>query len=158
MFIPSLARLFSTCLVNSVQDSLLEFLNKTFLGDIYCLSPGSSQAHPILLGIPMDGDPRFNLNGNLLAFRSDAGLGVDNIWVTQWSSCSEAALRPHRDLDLHGSSLSSELLQSLALQEEDEALLNTGVKETEDRKRRRLLREGRLNGMLSYYEMVASLY
>ena len=83
-----------------------------------------------------------------MAFRSDAGLGVDNIWVTRWSGFSRAALRPHPELELQGTSLNSERLGALALQVEDEALLSTGVKEMDDRKRRRLLREGRLGGML----------
>jgi len=81
----------------------------------------------------MDGDPQFNLQGGLLAFRSDAGLGVDNIWARPRSSCPEAALRPHPEL---GSSLGQDLLEALDPQLEDESLLNSGVKETEDRKQR----------------------
>ncbi|KIJ44168.1 hypothetical protein M422DRAFT_67773 [Sphaerobolus stellatus SS14] len=115
------------------------------LGDLYCLSPGSTQAHPILFGIPHDADPHFSPKGDLLAFRSDAELGLDNIWVTPWTGCDEAALRPHEELQRKGVAPRQELLDALASQKHDEHLLNSGVKESAGRRRRRLVREGRSN-------------
>ncbi|KZT44231.1 composite domain of metallo-dependent hydrolase [Sistotremastrum suecicum HHB10207 ss-3] len=117
------------------------------IGDIYCL-PSSTKdfqhAHPILLGVPHDSDPHFSPNGDRLVFRSDAGLGVENIWVIPWKGCSAMSLRP-TDRNPGAASLSSELHRSLSLQKEDEAILASGVAETVERKTRRLLREGRLN-------------
>ena len=118
------------------------------LGDLYCLSSGSTQAHPILLGVPHEADPHFSLDGDLLAFRSDAELGLDNVWVTPWTSCEDVAIRPHEELERKGVTLRQELQDALALQKEDERLLRDGIKESADRKRRRLVREGRANGML----------
>lgn len=80
----------------------------------------------------------------MLAFRSDAELGLDNIWVMPWSSCQDAALRPHESLQ---TSIRPEILEALYHQTEDDALLNNGIKEGEDRKICRLVREGRLNGL-----------
>ncbi|KDQ18538.1 hypothetical protein BOTBODRAFT_52531 [Botryobasidium botryosum FD-172 SS1] len=72
------------------------------LGDLYCL-PASEKmqqsrdepyrAHPILLGIPHDSDPRFSPSGDRLVFRSDAELGVENIWVIPWTGCADMNLR-----------------------------------------------------------------
>ncbi|KAK0210254.1 hypothetical protein DFS33DRAFT_1378240 [Desarmillaria ectypa] len=70
------------------------------LGDVYCI-PGDEQdrhvvakARPVLLGVPYDSDPRFSPEGNRIVFRSDAGLGVENIWVMTWRGCREMDVRP----------------------------------------------------------------
>ncbi|KIY66625.1 composite domain of metallo-dependent hydrolase [Cylindrobasidium torrendii FP15055 ss-10] len=66
------------------------------LGDLYCLpksTPDSLEpliAQPLLIGIPFDADPSFSPDGTKLAFRSDAGLGVQNIWVLPWRGCGRA--------------------------------------------------------------------
>ncbi|KAG6907448.1 hypothetical protein DXG01_008832, partial [Tephrocybe rancida] len=63
------------------------------LGDLYCLpaadvaAKGLTKARPILLGAPYDSDPHFSPEGDRLVFRSDAELGVENIWVTIWKGC-----------------------------------------------------------------------
>ena len=96
--------------------------------------------------MPHDSDPRFSPDGDRLVFRSDAELGVENIWVMPWEGCTVAAVRP--DLDLkHEVSLGLELSEALSLKIEDEMLLSSGIRETSSRKRRRLLREGRLDGI-----------
>ncbi|KAI9569027.1 hypothetical protein HD554DRAFT_2204740 [Boletus coccyginus] len=93
-------------------------------GDIYCLPAYSysetsltngkkTRAVPVLTGVPHDTDPSFSPEGDRLAFRSDAGFGVDNIWAI--------AQRVH-----------------------DASLLGQGVRETEERRLRRLSEEGRL--------------
>lgn len=116
------------------------------LGDIYCLPHGSSaqsslgspiSAIPVLLGVPHDADPRFSPDGSLLAFRSDAELGVDNIWVTKWAGCKAMDVRNAED--------NTELRKALESKQAEEDLLAGGVKETAERKKTRLLREGRLN-------------
>lgn len=99
-----------------------------------------------MLGVPHDCDPRFSPSGDRLVFRSDAELGVENIWVIPWVNCAAAAVRPDLDLE-QGASLSLELSEALALKTEDETILSSGIRETSGRKRRRLLREGRLNGI-----------
>ena len=122
------------------------------LGDIYCLpasaylQPGTGLnelARPILLGVPHDADPHFSPDGKLLAFRSDAELGIDNIWVTEWKGCEQLDLRPITD---HGHETDTELSQALQFKESDESMLASGIKETPDRRLRRLLREGRSKG------------
>ncbi|OCH90621.1 hypothetical protein OBBRIDRAFT_887531 [Obba rivulosa] len=117
------------------------------VGDIYCL-PGEayaqerlesaevSKARPVLLGIPHDSDPHFSPEGDRLVFRSDAELGIENIWVLEWKGCQSMDIRP-LDPD-------SELSKALQVQQTDEELLANGAKETSVRKQRRLLREGRL--------------
>ncbi|KAI6138939.1 hypothetical protein BKA82DRAFT_1000833 [Pisolithus tinctorius] len=87
-------------------------------GDLYCL-------------------PRFSPKGDVLAFRSDAGLGVDNIWVMPWSAggCEE--------MDVRSPSVITP--EAIALKEYEDNILAQGVKETEDRRLRRLGREGRLS-------------
>ncbi|THH26786.1 hypothetical protein EUX98_g7409 [Antrodiella citrinella] len=116
------------------------------VGDIYCLpavaysqqqlsSDKPTKAVPILLGVPHDSDPHFSPDGDRIVFRSDAGLGVENIWVMNYTSCDAMDIRsPHATGDL---------LDALNIQEEEEQLLAQGHKETEDRRQRRLLREGR---------------
>ncbi|KAL1720580.1 hypothetical protein EV715DRAFT_271890 [Schizophyllum commune] len=99
------------------------------LGDIYCISADDKEvparARPILLGVPKEADAHFSPDGTRLAFRSDAGLGLDNIWVMPWRGLAEA----------------------LATRDSDEALLAAGTPETTERRQRRLLREGRLDAV-----------
>jgi hypothetical protein len=119
------------------------------LGDLYCL-PGSAyssdttsrtRARPVLLGIPHDSDPHFSPDGEKLVFRSDAELGVENIWITEWKGCNEMDVRPQ---DAQGA-----LMYALQHQLDDEDALAQGVRETTEVKRHRLIREGRLNGEFS---------
>jgi len=111
-------------------------------GDVYCLPAdsymgaagpveGITEAVPVLTGVPHDADPRFSPTGDRLAFRSDAGLGIDNLWVMPWAADGCRAM----DVRAHVNS-----------QEMDEELLVQGVKETEERKLRRSTREGRADG------------
>ncbi|KAJ7833499.1 hypothetical protein B0H13DRAFT_2428395 [Mycena leptocephala] len=98
------------------------------LGDVYCLPSAEVSAaggaaitaRPILLGVPHDSDPHFSPNGDRIVFRSDAGLGLENIWVKPWAG-----------------------LQALASKTHDENLLSQGIRETEERRVNRLIREGR---------------
>ncbi|KAI0637449.1 hypothetical protein C8Q77DRAFT_1155282 [Trametes polyzona] len=120
------------------------------LGDIYCLpanayseaSLGSSEtrsrAVPVLLGVPHDSDPHFSPEGDRLVFRSDAELGVENIWIKEWKGCEASDIRPSL-------AANEQLSHALQLKEEEEDLLASGVKENAERKHRRLLREGRLD-------------
>ncbi|KAF5379918.1 hypothetical protein D9757_007232 [Collybiopsis confluens] len=114
------------------------------LGDIYCIPAGKdllhklNTAYPVTLGVPYDSDPHFSPDGDRLLFRSDAGLGVDNIWVKSWSGCENMNLRPSFD-DVIVPEFRSALLSKV----EDEALLRGGVPETAHRKQARLIREGR---------------
>ena len=98
--------------------------------------PGSERAHPILQGVPHDVEPRFSPSGELVAFRSDAELGLDNIWAMKWAGCSAMSLQ----------SSSPGLALAFSVRDEDDKLLSSGVRETTERKDRRLLREGRLDG------------
>lgn len=120
------------------------------LGDIYCLpshaysseqltSGTEVRARPVLLGIPHDSDPHFSPDGHSFVFRSDAGLGVENIWITAWQGCEDMDIRPTSIND-------AELALALSMKKSEEELLASGVQETEERKRRRLLREGRFAG------------
>ncbi|OSD02024.1 hypothetical protein PYCCODRAFT_1435709 [Trametes coccinea BRFM310] len=117
------------------------------LGDIYCLSADAysevrletemrSKAVPVLLGVPHDSDPHFSPEGDAIVFRSDAELGVENIWIKEWKGCEESDIRPIRPID-------NELMQALQLKDQEDELLASGVRETPERKKRRLLREGR---------------
>ncbi|KAJ7043643.1 hypothetical protein C8F04DRAFT_1366688 [Mycena alexandri] len=111
------------------------------LGDIYCLphnevSAGAPiTARPVLLGVPHDSDPHFSPNGDRIVFRSDAGQGLENIWVKPWAGCEAANLRPTQG--------SEALMQALNSKDHDEHLLSQGIKETEERRINRLTREGR---------------
>lgn len=65
------------------------------IGDVYCI-PGAEigegsrvTARPVLRGVPYDSDPHFSPTGDRLVYRSDAELGVENIWVMEWKGCSE---------------------------------------------------------------------
>ncbi|KAI0345072.1 hypothetical protein BDW22DRAFT_1370795 [Trametopsis cervina] len=117
------------------------------LGDIYCLpgkaysksvgTEGLTKARPVLLGIPHDSDPHFSPDGEKLVYRSDAGLGVENIWVKEWTGCEAEDVRPQ--------AAEGVLLQALESQREEEEMLANGVKETDSRRVRRLTREGRLS-------------
>lgn len=119
------------------------------LGDLYCLptdayssahltSSFASHARPILLGVPHDSDPHFSPEGDRIVFRSDAGLGVENIWVMEWTGCD--------NMNVRSESGALRLLEALEAMEEDDALLANGTKETEERRQRRLIREGRSGG------------
>ena len=119
------------------------------LGDLYCLpadayssshlaSSSASHARPILLGVPHDSDPHFSPEGDRLVFRSDAGLGVENIWVMEWNGCDNMNVRSEGG--------APDLLDALKTMDEEDELLANGTKETEERKQRRLTREGRIGG------------
>ncbi|KAJ6515142.1 hypothetical protein C8R47DRAFT_1173056 [Mycena vitilis] len=111
------------------------------LGDIYCLpaaelsaaGDAAVTARPILLGVPHDSDPHFSPNGELIAFRSDAGQGLENIWVKPWAGCEAGDLRRGTPV----------LMQALRSKRRDEDLLSQGIKETDERRVNRLIREGR---------------
>ncbi|KAH9915780.1 uncharacterized protein BXZ73DRAFT_92563 [Epithele typhae] len=118
------------------------------LGDIYCLPASAyskaalssdefTRAVPILAGVPHDSDPHFSPDGTRMVFRSDAGLGIENIWVTAWKGCKAMDVRPEQ--------ATGELQNALRVKKYEEGLLASGVAETEERKRHRLLREGRLH-------------
>ncbi|KAJ7765443.1 hypothetical protein DFH07DRAFT_737741 [Mycena maculata] len=113
------------------------------LGDLYCLSGSEVNAangatvtaRPVLLGVPHDSDPHFSPDGDRIVFRSDAGLGLENIWVKPWAGCEAADLRPTGGGEA--------LTQALKSKTDDEDLLAQGIKETEERRVNRLIREGR---------------
>lgn len=127
------------------------------LGDIYCLpastyksgvaSESRTRARPVLLGVPHDSDPHFSPDGTKLVFRSDAELGVENIWVTDWKGCDQMDVRPQNPR--------GELQLALSVQEDEEDALARGVKETGLAKHGRLIREGRLNGQSIHIAMQA---
>ncbi|KAJ7091369.1 hypothetical protein B0H15DRAFT_977440, partial [Mycena belliarum] len=114
------------------------------LGDLYCL-PGTevalatrgvaTTARPVLLGVPHDSDPHFAPNGESIVFKSDAGLGLENIWIKPWAGCEAADLRPANG--------DAALMQALESKTHDENLFSQGFKETEERRMNRLIREGR---------------
>ncbi|KAF7356578.1 Amidohydro-rel domain-containing protein [Mycena venus] len=114
------------------------------LGDVYCLAAeevsaaggAAVTARPVLLGVPHDSNPSFSPNGDRIVFKSDAGLGVENIWVKPWSGCEAADLRPTNPG-------SKSLQQALASKVYEEHLLSQGIMETEERRVNRLIREGR---------------
>jgi hypothetical protein len=81
-------------------------------------------------------DPRFSPAGDRLAFKSAAGLGIDNLWVIPWAADGCGAM----DALVHINPL--QVLE----QKQDEELLVQGVRETDERKLRRLAREGRVHG------------
>lgn len=116
------------------------------LGDLYCLPASAytagtaarTRARPILLGAPHDSDPHFSPDGKQVVFRSDAELGIENIWITEWKGCD--------DMDIRTPEAKGELLHALSVQQVDEDALANGLKENVETKTRRLLREGRVNG------------
>lgn len=128
------------------------------VGDLWCLPASASgigldvhqandvlpKARPVLLGIPHDSDPHFSPEGDRLVFRSDAELGVENIWVMEWKGCEKMDVRRSK-LD---SVEDAELMQSLEVKHYEDDLLANGVQESLERKRRRLVREGRVGGKL----------
>ncbi|KLO20114.1 hypothetical protein SCHPADRAFT_923945 [Schizopora paradoxa] len=114
------------------------------LGDIYCLPSTSyanrdersvTEARPVLLGVPHDSDPHFSPDGSLLAFRSDAELGVENIWVTEWKGCDEMSVRPKFP--------DAQMADALRRKDDEADDLAKGIKETSERRSRRLTLEGR---------------
>ncbi|EKM83071.1 hypothetical protein AGABI1DRAFT_118462 [Agaricus bisporus var. burnettii JB137-S8] len=119
------------------------------LGDIYCLPGGEAlrthapgekvKARPVLLGIPYDSDPHFSPEGDRFVFRSDAGLGIENIWVAEWKGCEAMDVRAMGNKN-------EDLRAALQVKQQEEDLLKKGVVETEERKHRRLIREGRAGG------------
>ncbi|KAJ3798012.1 hypothetical protein GGU11DRAFT_27909 [Lentinula aff. detonsa] len=118
------------------------------LGDIYCITASeaykldedaAARARPVLLGIPYDADPRFSPDGRQLAFRSDAGIGISNIWIMNWTSCEEMDVRPSTATD----PLLAEALAAKDVQED--LLFIQRVPETEGRRKNRLRREGRIS-------------
>lgn len=124
------------------------------VGDIYCL-PGAealrAQAHderirarPVLLGVPHDSDPHFSPEGDRFVFRSDAGLGVENIWVAEWKGCDAMDIRATNPEN-------EELKLALRAKTEEEELLRKGVSETRERRYNRLIREGRAGGTLTLF-------
>ena len=123
------------------------------VGDLYCLpgsqalqprSTGLIKARPILLGIPHDSEPHFSPSGDRLLFRSDAELGVENIWVTEWKGCEQMDVRT-----LEGGT--EDLRVALSQQAVEENLLAQGFPEEPHRKANRLIREGRLHGKAAVY-------
>ena len=129
-------------------------------GDIYCLPASSyseanltsgikTKAVPVLTGVPHDAEPSFSPKGDRLAFRSDAGLGVDNIWVMPWAAggCSEMDVRSHATMTA----------EAIAQRELDASLLAAGVRETDERRLRRLSQEGRLAGSCIKIMVVSQL-
>ncbi|KDR81896.1 hypothetical protein GALMADRAFT_60409 [Galerina marginata CBS 339.88] len=117
------------------------------VGDIYCL-PGSQALHsngvatikarPILTGVPHDSDPHFSPTGDRLVFKSDAELGVENIWVIEWKGCDKMDVK---SADGAGEQLRVALDQKI----HEEDLLSRGVREDFQRRVNRLTREGRLH-------------
>ncbi|KAG6900438.1 hypothetical protein C0993_010485 [Termitomyces sp. T159_Od127] len=113
------------------------------LGDLYCLpaaevaKKGPTKARPVLLGVPFDSDPHFSPEGDRLVFRSDAELGVENIWVTPWKGCEA--------MDLRSDEATDHLRTALRAQKFEEDLLASGIKEDYQRRYNRLVREGRLD-------------
>jgi hypothetical protein len=104
------------------------------VGDIYCL-PGKETslgirvaARPVLRGVPYDSDPRFSPEGDRIVFRSDAELGVENIWVMGWRGCEEMALKGE--------------------------MMEASAKETQATRVKRLEREGRFSGNLTHYRNI----
>ena len=129
------------------------------LGDLYCLpakvyedlSKSNTPVRPthayvFLRGVPHDSDPHFSPDGKTLVFRSDAELGVENIWAIEWKGCWNMDLTATAEVDAANKAMRNELNFALRFQERDDALLAAGVKERSDRRRRRLVREGRVDG------------
>jgi hypothetical protein len=75
-----------------------------------------TRARPIILGVPYDSDPHFSPVGDKLVFRSDAELGVENIWVVPWAAggCEAMDLRPGVGAGAGGEGIGhAELMQAL---------------------------------------------
>lgn len=117
------------------------------LGDIYCLPSSSylngvegavTKARPVLLGVPHDSDPHFSPDGTILAFRSDAELGVENIWLAEWKGCDNMSVRP--------SFPDARMVEALSRKDDDADDLAKGIKESPERRSRRLTLEGRSSG------------
>lgn len=130
------------------------------VGDLYCLpgsqalrpySTGIIKARPILLGVPHDSEPHFSPSGDRLIFRSDAELGVENIWIMEWKGCEQMDVRPL------GEDGTENLRVSLGPQVVEEKLLAQGLAEEPHRKTNRLIREGRLHSKASMLKYLVSL-
>ncbi|KII89304.1 hypothetical protein PLICRDRAFT_109538 [Plicaturopsis crispa FD-325 SS-3] len=116
-------------------------------GDLYCLPAKAylnldaqndrTRAVPVLLGVPHDSDPHFSPDGTRIVFRSDAELGVENIWISEWKGCESMDLRPIN------SAVDADLEEALEVKAVEESMLASGIKETAERNHRRLVREGR---------------
>ncbi len=125
------------------------------IGDLYCISSEDAYdqsgtpatARPILRGVPYDSDPHFSPEGDKIVFRSDAELGVENIWVMDWRGCKK--------MDLMGED--TLLSGALEFQYEGDVFLAQGVKETPERRKSRLIREGRIEGLYVVYSIVVNL-
>lgn len=70
------------------------------LGDLYCMSTESlapyggsraATARAFLTGVPFDKEADFSPDGSSIAFISDAGYGVDNIWTMPYTNCEDMA-------------------------------------------------------------------
>ena len=64
---------------------------------------------------------------------------MENIWVKPWAGCGA--------MDVRAAHATGELSDALAVKGDEEDLLASGVAETEARKRRRMLREDRRDGV-----------
>jgi hypothetical protein len=118
------------------------------LGDIYCLpgnevseaaSERSVHARPVLRGVPHDTDPHFSPDGNRFVFRSDAELGIENIWISEWKGCDAMDISIMNTRD-------KELQMALRVEAQEDALLREGIPESKKRRHNRLVREGRAWG------------
>ena len=112
------------------------------VGDIYCLPGGEAlqgafsqpiKARPVLVGVPHDSDPHFSPTGDRLVFRSDAGLGVENIWVLEWKGCDAMDLK------------------APAYNSGRESRKPPRDSECAEERQERLLKEGRLDGAYAQY-------
>lgn len=72
------------------------------LGDLYCMQIASFEgprrsslapARAFLTGVPFDKEPDFSPDGSNIAFISDAGFGVDNVWTMPYTNCEDMAGR-----------------------------------------------------------------
>ena len=136
------------------------------LGDLYCLparayaklqdsntqaSLEPERAYSFLRGVPYDSDPHFSPDGKTLVFRSDAELGVENIWALEWKGCWNMDIEGFAEVDALNAARRDDLSSAKMHEESDEQLLLSGVKETAERKKRRLIREGRSDCMSLWY-------
>ena len=101
------------------------------------------RACPVLPGIPHDSEPHFSPSGDRLIFKSEAELGVENIWVMEWKGCEQ--------MDVRAKETSSEDLRvALGQQAVEEKLLAQGVAEEPHKKTNRLIREGCSHGKTKF--------
>jgi hypothetical protein len=81
-------------------------------------------------------------------FRSDAELGIENIWVMDWNGCESMRARSY---DRDNVLVKPEIQAALKVKDAEDDMLVKGIKETPIRKTNRLLREGRLGGQIFDY-------